>query len=266
MAMTEREQAANARPSTTATGKNDAQRRTREMQLSNWNRLVSGTLAVIVALATGNIGIAFAQETPAPPPPASLSARGGVLAKTGRYQFEVFFYKSGVRVFPRDAAERLVTVAALSGTAAFAVPGAPKPLVYPLRAGTPGNAPASSSIDLALDLSKLPASGTTVTFQFNGLADPNEPSASFTVPFILAPSTPEAAPRRIVPATLSITRSTPADQPAINAQRVCKVSGESLGSMGAPIKVTRGDRAIFLCCQGCVKRVQANPDQYLGTR
>jgi hypothetical protein len=36
--------------------------------------------------------------------------------------------------------------------------------------------------------------------------------------------------------------------------------------MGTPIKVTRGDRAIFLCCQSWVKRIQANPDQYLGPR
>jgi hypothetical protein len=34
--------------------------------------------------------------------------------------------------------------------------------------------------------------------------------------------------------------------------------------MGAPIKVTRGDRAVFLCHQGCVKRIQANPDPYFG--
>jgi hypothetical protein len=48
------------------------------------------------------------------------------------------------------------------------------------------------------------------------------------------------------------------------AQWVCKVSGEPLGSMGAPIKVTGGDRSAFLCCQGCVKRIQANPDRYFG--
>ena len=77
------------------------------------------------------------------------------------------------------------------------------------------------------------------------------------------PGPAPAATPRVVPATLSITRSKAADQAAINAQRVCKVSGEPLGSMGTPIKVVRGDRAIFLCCQSCVKRIQANPDPYL---
>src|SRR5436309_2445583 len=63
---------------------------------------------------------------------------------------------------------------------------------------------------------------------------------------------------------LAITKATRADDKAIAAQKVCPVSGEELGSMGTPIKVTRGSRSIFLCCQGCVKQIQADPDKYLG--
>jgi hypothetical protein len=237
------------------------------MQLTWFRQALPGVLS-IAALGVA-IASARAQEPPRPPaeaPQTSLTPRGGVLARTEHYQFEVIFYKTGVRIFPRDAAEKPVAVASLAGTATFALPGAPKPFVYPLQGAPAEKAPAASSVDLALDLSKVPASGTKVTFQINGLPDPAEPSASFTVPFVLPGNAPvAAAPRRIVPATLSITRSTAADRAAINAQRVCKVSGEPLGSMGAPVKVTRGDRAVFLCCQGCVKRVQANPDQYLGS-
>jgi hypothetical protein len=63
---------------------------------------------------------------------------------------------------------------------------------------------------------------------------------------------------------LTFRRATAADQPAINAQRVCKVSGEQLGSMGTPIKATRGDRSTFLCCASCEKKLAADPDKYLG--
>jgi len=226
------------------------------------------TLAFTLDLAPGDTVAARGQEPPKPVEPlqTSLTPRGGTLAKTGRHQFEVFFYKTGVRIFPRDAAETLVTAASLTGTATFALPGAPKPFVYQLQGAAPGNGRPPSSLDLGLDLSKVPVSGTQVTFQILGLPDPSEPTASFTVPFVLTGSVPTAKAPRVVPATLSITRSTAADQAAISAQRVCKVSGETLGSMGAPIKVTRGDRAIFLCCQSCVKRIQANPDQYLGPR
>jgi hypothetical protein len=34
--------------------------------------------------------------------------------------------------------------------------------------------------------------------------------------------------------------------------------------MGGPLKVTRGDRATFICCTGCLKELQANPDPFLG--
>ena len=50
---------------------------------------------------------------------------------------------------------------------------------------------------------------------------------------------------------------------ASNSQRTCPVTGEELGSMGKPIPVTVNGETILVCCQGCVKKVQANPDKYL---
>jgi hypothetical protein len=42
-------------------------------------------------------------------------------------------------------------------------------------------------------------------------------------------------------------------------QRVCPVSGENLGSMGMPMKVTAAGQTFFLCCKGCNKDVTADP-------
>jgi hypothetical protein len=229
---------------------------------------IPGTLVLTLILSINPGGPSPAQGSEPAKPSAEVtqSPRGGSLAKTARHQFEVFFYKTGLRVFPRDASGKPVAASSLTGSATFNVPGASNPSVYPLRGA--GN----DSIDLALDLGRIPASGASVAFKIDGLADPAEPTATFSVPFALTAnatagagsvaSAPGNTPRA-VPATLAITRATSADQPAINAQRACKISGESLGSMGTPIKVTRGDRTIFLCCQSCVRRVQANPDQYL---
>jgi hypothetical protein len=240
------------------------------MQRIGLKWVLLGTVAVTADLAAGNASAIRAQEQPrpaAPPTQASLSPRGGNLAKTEHHQFEVFFYKTGLRVFPGDAAGKPLAVSSLTGTATFALPGAPKPFVYPLQGAAPGSGPAPTSLDLGLDLSKVPVSGTKVTLDITGLPDPAEPAATFTLPFVLtgAATTATTTPRRNLPASLTFARSTAADQAAINAQRVCKVSGSALGSMGAPIKVTRGDRVIFLCCQSCIKRVQANPDHYLGS-
>jgi len=54
----------------------------------------------------------------------------------------------------------------------------------------------------------------------------------------------------------------------IAAQKTCVVSGKSLGSMGAPIKVTVKDflaneQDVYVCCQGCVAKVKKDPDQSL---
>ena len=53
------------------------------------------------------------------------------------------------------------------------------------------------------------------------------------------------------------------DREAALEQRVCPVSGEELGSMGKPIKVSVEGGDVFVCCQGCVDAVQENPDEYL---
>jgi hypothetical protein len=54
-----------------------------------------------------------------------------------------------------------------------------------------------------------------------------------------------------------------ADQALADAQKVCPVTDEALGSMGSPIKVMLGDRAVFVCCDACIEELKANPDKYL---
>ena len=55
----------------------------------------------------------------------------------------------------------------------------------------------------------------------------------------------------------------PEDAKLAKAQEVCPVSDEKLGGMGTPIKVQVGDRAVFLCCEMCRKKILADPDKYL---
>jgi hypothetical protein len=51
--------------------------------------------------------------------------------------------------------------------------------------------------------------------------------------------------------------ATDADQAV--KQLLCPVSGENLGSMGVPLKVTAAGQTFFLCCKGCNKDVQDDP-------
>ena len=54
-----------------------------------------------------------------------------------------------------------------------------------------------------------------------------------------------------------------ADRKAAEKQKTCPVSGEKLGAMGKPYKVTIQGRTFFLCCDGCLAELKAHPDKYL---
>lgn len=62
---------------------------------------------------------------------------------------------------------------------------------------------------------------------------------------------------------ITVTTATQSDAAAIAAQKVCPVMDEPLGGMGTPIKVMVGDKPIYLCCKGCIKKIQAEPAKYL---
>jgi hypothetical protein len=73
-----------------------------------------------------------------------------------------------------------------------------------------------------------------------------------------------ADPDKYLAPAITTAKATGADRAAIAAQKTCPVSKEDLGAMGTPIKVTRGDRTIFLCCPECLKKVEAEPDKFFG--
>ena len=132
------------------------------------------------------------------------SERGGFIETTPRHRFEVFFYKTGLRIFPRSSSGDPVTISGLTGSAACSLPGAPQPLVYPLKGGTPIRGQEPESLDLATDLSWVPVGETKAQITIEGLADPAERRVSFSVPF--EPVKPGAAVR----VSESVARPSPA--------------------------------------------------------
>lgn len=54
------------------------------------------------------------------------------------------------------------------------------------------------------------------------------------------------------------------DRKLAEAQKICPVGGDSLGSMGKPHKVTLDDgKVVFVCCDGCEEPLKADPEKYL---
>lgn len=58
-------------------------------------------------------------------------------------------------------------------------------------------------------------------------------------------------------------KATQADSAAIATQKVCPVMNESLTSMGGAWKVYAKGQPVFVCCKGCITKVEQNPDFYL---
>ncbi len=183
---------------------------------------------------------------------------GGTLAKSGNSHFEVVFAKTGLNIYPLTADHKPVDASKLSGTATFYHPNAPnKPwFEMPIRpvAAPAGQTP--STLGLAVDLSTVPATGAKVVFAISGLSDPAATTASFTVPIAMAA---EAS-------VITVAKATQADRAAIDKQKVCPVSHEDLASMGGPLKVSRGNQSVLVCCQGCVKDIKANPDKFFAAK
>jgi hypothetical protein len=58
----------------------------------------------------------------------------------------------------------------------------------------------------------------------------------------------------------------PEDRAAVDAQEWCVVNtGERLGSMGPPLKVVVNGQPVYVCCKGCARTAQADPDKTLAT-
>jgi hypothetical protein len=181
---------------------------------------------------------------------------GGTVSSTKAHRFEVVFERGGLKVYPLTADGKPIETSGLSGTATFYHPNSPGPWFRrDLAIGTPSGGGRPTSLDLTMSLAPVPEAGAKVAFKISGFSDAEEPTAEFTTPVVFS-----------APPMLAFSVATHADQRAIAAQRVCKVSGKALGSMGVPIKVTRGTSSTFLCCRGCMTKVQADPDRYLGAK
>jgi hypothetical protein len=53
------------------------------------------------------------------------------------------------------------------------------------------------------------------------------------------------------------------DRKLAEAQKLCPVTEEPLGSMGVPPKITVEGQLVFLCCKSCEKKARTNAAQTL---
>ena len=60
-----------------------------------------------------------------------------------------------------------------------------------------------------------------------------------------------------------LAKLSPEDAASAEKQHICPVSGEMLGTMGAPEKVDVNGQQVWICCDSCKDRLLEKPDEYL---
>lgn len=70
----------------------------------------------------------------------------------------------------------------------------------------------------------------------------------------------QVKPTALTDAQIAKIRKLPAaEQEVAIKQGVCPISGQHLGSMGMPYKITAEGRTFYLCCEGCEEKVTKDP-------
>ncbi len=196
-------------------------------------------------------GVATARE-------ATLAGpHGGSLKQTNNLQIETIVSQGGLQMFVYDRAGLPASLERARGAVSVRVAGNAKRYRYDLLPDGKG------SLTAPVNLSRLAGRQIEVDVQLVGMSAWDGNIVSFTEVASVPASEQQLAAAAIAHQKITVTTATQADAAAMAAQKVCPVMDEPLGGMGTPIKVMVGDKPIYLCCKGCVKKIQADPAKYL---
>ncbi len=182
----------------------------------------------------------------------SAGPHGGSLRQVGSLQFETIVSQAGIQMFVFDRDGQPLSVEAGRGVASLRIEGNAKRYRYDLLPDGKGGLAAP------VNLSQITGRQIELDFQLVGL--PGSGNRPLNLQEV---TTIPVGKQQLAAAAILVTTSTAVDAARIAQQATCPVMDEPLGSMGQPVKVLVGDKPIYLCCKGCVKKVQAQPAKYL---
>ncbi len=169
---------------------------------------------------------------------------GGVVQQAGDLQIETVIESGGLQLFAYGHTGQSLELAAARGLATLKVDGSAKRFRYDLFPEI-GKNRSATSLAVAVDLSQFAGKTVDVTLQLVGV-----PSAERSPVHLTVTSAVPMTKAQVVAA-------------AMDVQKNCPVSGQPLGSMGKPIAMSIRGQTIYVCCEGCIAKVNANPEKYL---
>ena len=167
---------------------------------------------------------------------------GGTLRQVDGVQPETVVRPGGIKIYLYSRSGQPIDPAAARGVATLRIQGSAKRYRYDLFPGGDG------SLSVPVDLSKLSGRQVTVDYHLVGI---NAAKKSVVAYRDVATVPADPAAQRAV---------------AIARQKVCPVSGKPLGSRGKAVPVDAGGQRVYVCCAGCVGKVEADPAKYVSAR
>lgn len=182
---------------------------------------------------------------PAPP-------HGGQLTTAPPLSFEIVYLPQEIRVYLYGVMPYPVSAKDVTGDVSLQRPYDERATRVALRYVAQ---PAGQQDYLAapVDLSKVRDGELIATVKLANLPLENRPGITFAQGVVLSKAKPQVA----------LAALDESDRAGVARQRVCPVTGAALGSMGDPIKVLVAGQPLYLCCKGCLGKVQSDPEAYL---
>lgn len=199
--------------------------------MTRFFRITSIALAFLLCLSLST----YAHEGHQHGDPAKKDAgpNGGVIQTVGSTKIESLIEVKAIKFHVLDAHGKPVAAPKGSGTLKLKVGDSPKEYTYKLKQLE------NQAIGVAVDLSKVEDHILHLDVELSGIV-----------------STPLSF--HVMGRVRGLS-----DSVLISLQGVCPVSGQKLGSMGAPPKMMVKGKPLFICCAGCKSKVESSPDQYL---
>lgn len=186
--------------------------------------------------------------------PEAQPPHGGQATKMEPLTFEVVYRPQELRVYIYGFMPYPESAKEAKGEVVMQVRGNPQVFRYPLRyVAPPAGSGEQDYLAAAVDLTHVRDGDMRVTFNLENLPLPHRPKVAFTQTFAISKAK----------LLVTIAALGEGDRAGVARQQVCPVTGAQLGSMGDPVKVLVGNQPLYLCCQGCVGKVQRDPEVYV---
>jgi hypothetical protein len=179
---------------------------------------------------------------------------GGQVVAVGALWAELVHQSPGVRIYLYNDQQQPISAKGLGGTLGIQLPNDERIFPFALAFTQPSTEQGGQDyLAAAVDFSQVRESAVTTTAELTGVPGYEGQSLRLSQQLSLVKT----------PLRLEVSRATEADQAGIAQQRICPVMGMRLGDHGNPIKVQASSQTLYLCCKGCINKVQQNPDFYL---